>query len=188
MNLDRTIHPSIGIEIITRTVDILPPCCHCSVIIGILIGIKVICIITNIGHTQCHLTIIIVISLSITFLDEASMSADYQTVIKYKRYLVNYLLTVICYAVRVKAVVILVNQEPTGLRHTFQEIHLSAGRLVPCPASKAPRYRINFFMAFIANQLSMAVNRVFQIVSPICTVTCIRFQRQAVQQPFAAIC
>ena len=47
------------------------------------------------------------------------MPADYQTVIKYKRYLVNYLLTVIGYAVRIKAIVVLINQEPAGLCRTL---------------------------------------------------------------------
>ena len=184
---DRTPHPAFLIEIIAGAIDTLPAGHHSAVVSRVLIGVEVVGIITNIRHAEGHLAVVIVVGIAVGLLDKAGISADDPTVVKHERHLIDHLLAVIGHAVFIEAIVVLVHQEPAGLCHTAQEIHLASGRLIASPAGIVPFDGINRRMAVAADQLAVAADGVRQLMALFSAAAGKGFQSHVVQKLLAAI-
>ena len=184
---DRTPHPAFRVKVIAGTVDALPPGDHRAVVGGVLLGVEIIRIITNVRHAEGHLAVVVIVGLAVGLLDKAGMTANYQAIFEHKGHFVHYLLAVVGYAVLVEAVVVLFHQEPTGLRDTAQEVHLAAGGFVTSPAGVVPLDGINGGMAVVADQLAVAADRVLQIMALIRAAAGQGFQGHVVQKLRGAI-
>ena len=184
---DRTPHPAFLIEVIAGAIDTLPAGHHSTVVGRVLIGVEVIGVITNIRHAESHLAVVIVVGIAVGLLDKAGMSANDQTVVKHERHLIDHLLAVIGHAVFIEAIVVLFHQEPAGLCHTAQEIHLASSGLIASPAGIVPFDGVNRRMAVAADQLAVAADSVLQSMALIRAAAGQGFQGHVVQKLLAAI-
>ena len=187
---DRTPHTAVLIEVapaVTQARNKAPAGDHCTIICAVFIRLEVVGVVTDLCDAEGHLAVIIVVGIAVGLLDKAGMSADDPTVVKHERHLIDHLLAVIGHAVFIEAIVVLVHQEPAGLCHAAQEIHLASGRLIASPAGIAPFDGVNRRMAVAADQLAVAANGIIQNVALIRAAAGKRFQGHIVQKLRGAI-
>ena len=187
---DRTPHTAVLIEVapaITQARNKAPASDHCTIICAVFIRLEVVGVVTDLCDAEGHLAVIIVVGIAVGLLDKAGMSADDPTVVKHERHLIDHLLAVIGHAVFIEAIVVLVHQEPAGLCHTAQEIHLASGRLIASPAGIVPFDGVNRRMAVAADQLAVAAKGIIQNVALIRAAAGQGFQGHIVQKLRGAI-
>ena len=187
---DRTPHTAVLIEVapaIAQARNKAPAGDHCTIICAVFVRLEVVGVVTNLCDAEGHLAVVIVVGIAVGLLDKAGMSADDPTVVKHERHLIDHLLAVVGHAVFIEAIVVLVHQEPAGLCHTAQEIHLASGRLIASPAGIVPFDGVNRRMAVAADQLAVAADRVLQNMALIRAAAGQGFQGHIVQKLRAAI-